>query len=94
MCQHAVLCGMAGARVGIRSALGQPLGRIRAHGGRYLAAITAGSLLLADLGEPDDSLGPAGPRRLVELPWPGAGGRGVRFNFDHPHARARQALTD
>lgn len=87
---HAKSClQAAGAPVDVRSARGQPLRRIRLHGGRYLAAATADSLLLGDLrdanGTTDQSPRAAG--RVIEVPWRGSGQRGIRFNCEHPRVR-------
>ena len=71
----------------IRSALGEPLRRIHARGGRFLVAATARRLLVGDLGVPGEAVEPA-PRRMAEVPWPAAGGRRVRFILDHPQVCA------
>ena len=90
--RHAsVLCTVrlhrAGAGMDIRSALGEPLRRIGARGGRFLAAATACSLLVGDLGAPGEAAGPVA-RRMAEVPWRAAGGRRARFALDHPQVRA------
>lgn len=72
----------------VRSALGEPLRRIDARGGRFLAAATARSLLMGELGDPGEAAEPA-RRRMAEVPWPAAGGRRVRFILDHPQVCAR-----
>lgn len=71
----------------VRSVLGEPLQKIATRGARFLAAATARSLLVGDLGDPGLATEPA-LRRVAEVPWRAAGGSRIRFILDHPQERA------